>query len=169
MDRAGKKQFMDGFATTCAAHSCLIVVRQTGLSASEVTQLRREVHKDNLTFQVVKNSLARKSLPEPMKAMENSFKGSVGVFFANDAIQAAKVVDAFGKKKEDRFFPLAIYLDGKALPGKEVAMLASLMGLDDIRAQILRTILSSGTKIATAMMEIPRQIKQCLVAKGEQE
>lgn len=167
MDRAGKKQFMDGFTATCSAHSCLIVVRQTGLKASEVTQLRRDVHKDDLQFQVVKNSLVKKALPESMKAMGDSFKGSVGIFFANDPIKAAKVVDTFGKRKEDRFFPLALYLDGKVLPGKEISVLASLLGLDDIRAQILRTILSSGTKIAVAMMEMPRQIKQCLQAKIE--
>lgn len=158
---------MDAFTTTCAAHNCVIVVRQTGLSASETMQLRREVHKDDVRFQVVKNSLARKSLPKAMESLGQSFKGSVGVFFANDPIGAAKIVDAFGKKKEDRFFPLALYLDGKVLPGKEVTMLASLLGLDDIRAQILRAILSSGTNIARAMIEMPRQIKQCLEAKGE--
>ena len=102
MTRSDKKKFVEDFQEIFSANGCMLVVRQVGLAASAVSELRRSAHKMGITFQVIKNRLARRCFDETAHAeLTNLFSGPTGVFFAKDPVETAKLIHSFSKKREN--------------------------------------------------------------------
>ena len=138
--RLEKRDFIDKFSGTCASYPCMVLVRQVGLSADLVAQLRRKARSEEVSFQVVKNSLARKALQGAALGVADEFSGPVGVFFSENPVAIAKIIEDFTKKREDKFFPLAGVLSGNVLTSSDIKRLASLPTLEALRAQLLGLI-----------------------------
>jgi len=115
----------------------MMVVRQTGLSARAVTQLRREARAGGVVFKVVKNTLAKRALDGDKFGLGASFVGSTGVFLSQDPVAAAKVISSFSKRRENSFFPIAGIMSGQPVTAEEIKMYATLLSMDQLRTQLV--------------------------------
>lgn len=167
MDRLQKRTFVEDFSSACAQHECVIVVRQVGLSASLVEQLRRNARAEGVVFRVIKNSLAKRSLQESAPGVAREINGPVGVFFSQDPVAAAKLADEFSKKREDKFFPIVGLLSGKILTRGDIKTLASLPNLLQLRGQLLSVLNAPASRIASIIKEPLRQLACVLQAYSE--
>ena len=76
MTRLEKQDFVDQFSKTCK-----VVVRQVGLSADAVMQLRRNARAEGILFQVIKNRLAKLTFQGESKAIAGQFVDMSKSFF----------------------------------------------------------------------------------------
>ena len=164
MTRAEKQAFVDQFSGMCANSTCMVVVRQVGLSAPLLSQLRRDGRALGVMFRVVKNRLAKQSLRGEFSSLADCLSGPVGIFFSDDPVTLAKFVEDFSKKREDKFYPISGMMEGVFLEKVEVKRLASLPTLDQLRAQIMGLILGPVQRILSVVQEPSRQVVRVLSA-----
>lgn len=153
MTRSEKNLFVQTFAQSFGEHACMIVVRQSGLSASAVTTLRRNARSGGVTFQVVKNNLAKRIFQGDHASVQDWFKGPLGVILAQDPVAAAKVVEEFSKKRETEFYPIGGLFQGKVVTRAEIKQLSELPGLPQLRAQLLGALNAPAVKLLRTMKE----------------
>jgi len=160
--RSEKKNFIDKFSETCASYPCMVLVRQVGLSADVVSQLRRKARLENVSFQVVKNSLVRKAFQGAALEMVDKLSGPVGIFFSENPVAIAKIIEDFAKKREDKFFPLSGVLSGNVLSSSDIKKLASLPTLEALRAQLLGLINAPAKKLLSTVQEPSSRVVRVL-------
>jgi len=162
--RSEKKIFIDKFSETCASYPCMVLVRQVGLSADVVSQLRRKARSEDVSFQVVKNSLVRKAFQGAALGVVDKLSGPVGIFFSENPVAIAKIIEDFTKKREDKFFPLAGVLSGNVLTSSDIKKLASLPTLEVLRAQLLGLINAPAQKLLSTIQEPSSRVVRVLSA-----
>ncbi len=167
MTRSEKKLFVQTFAQSFGEHSCMIVVRQSSLSASAVSLLRRNARSGGVTFQVVKNNLAKRIFQGEKTMAQEWFKGPLGVIFAQDPVAAAKVVEEFSKKREADFYPIGGFVDGTVITRAEIKQLSELPSLPQLRAQLLGVLNAPATKLLRTLKEPGASLVRVLDAYGK--
>jgi large subunit ribosomal protein L10 len=153
MDRAGKKDFVQNFSESISQNECMILVRHSGIDCHSMTSLRRSAHSEGVSFRVVKNTLLERSLQEASSEISQHIKGPMGVFLSQDPVAAAKVASTFSKKNKDRFVALVGIVSGKVVQSRDIGVLASLPGPDQMRAMLLRVISAPATSLARTLKE----------------
>ena len=94
MPREKKTQIIDELREIFAKCSVGILTDYRGLSAAEITDLRRTLRKSDINYRVVKNTLARFAAENAGKSdLANFFEGPVAIAFGyGDIIDPAKVL-----------------------------------------------------------------------------
>ena len=125
-----------------------IVTDPLGLSVSEITDLRRQLQKEESDYTVVKNTLAIKAIEgTEFEALKGFLKESSAIAFGfNDQIAPAKVVAKYAKGNDKVKIKGAV-LDGKAYSSEEVQELAKLPSKEELFSRILGSINSPATGI----------------------
>jgi large subunit ribosomal protein L10 len=142
-----------------------------GVDVETITELRTKFRAAGIEYRVVKNNLIRKAL-EGTELAENEqlgamLKGMTGVAWSyEDPSTAAKIIKDFRKDKKDvlakknepeKLVPKGAVLSGEVMDGKAVeTMLASLPGKDEIRAQLLATLMAPAQNLV-AQLAAPGQ------------
>jgi large subunit ribosomal protein L10 len=147
MDRSEKIAFVESFSDSISNHSCMIVVRHTGIDSQSMNDLRRSSRSENVSFRVVKNSLLKLSIQKDVSDIASHVKGSIGVFLSQDPVAASRVISNFAKKKKEAFVPLVGVVSGEIVSAKDVSILATLPSLDQMRSILLRTLLAPATSL----------------------
>lgn len=117
---------------------CMILAGIEGLNASQVTQLRADLHKENIGFRVVKNKLARIAVADTSaKDLHGDFVGSTAVAWSDDnAVAPAKILVKFGKEFEKLKLKSG-YNSNARLSEDGVIALSKLPSLVELRAKLL--------------------------------
>jgi large subunit ribosomal protein L10 len=76
-----------------AAHRTLIVSEYRGLTVKELSEIRRGLRRQGVTYRVVKNRLLRIAASDgSARALEGLLSGPTAIAFGNDETQTAKAV-----------------------------------------------------------------------------
>ncbi len=117
---------------------------------------------------VAKNTLARRSVSgSPFECLLDHFVGPLLVTSSLDPVAAAKVCANFAKDNENLVI-LGGALDGEVMDQTQVAALAKLPSLDELRAKIVGMISTPATRIAGVLQAPAGQLARVLNAKAEQ-
>lgn len=157
MNRTEKAKLVEGFAKSTNGSPFLVVTEFRGTKVSEVTQLRRDLEKNGMSFRVMKNTLAKRAFKDVgVAGLEAHLKGMTGVIVSGpDAIASARVL-------KDLLRPLptikvrAGYFDAGVVPGDAVQMVSELSTRPELLGKLLGTLL-----------EGPRQLVRALKAHEE--
>jgi large subunit ribosomal protein L10 len=164
MNKIEKNHSISEIKSILNSHSVIVVAHYSGLTVKQMTELRREMEKNNANLKVVKNTLARVALEETCKnSIRVLFKGPVVLGYSTDAVNAPKVMYEFTKKYADLSI-LGGTLDSKFLNPIEVGSLAQLPSLDQLRAKILGLMKAPATKIAAISQEPAAKIVRVIKA-----
>ena len=127
MNRTEKQQQVDSIRDQFDRASLSIVAQYSGLTVSQLTELRSELRKVDGGFRVVRNSLAKRALEGHEAAgLSDHFVGPVGVVFSfGDPAASAKVVKEFIKDAGD-FTVKAGAIDGSVVDAAGVKAIADL-------------------------------------------
>ena len=140
MDKAQKEAQVDFLRSALVGAESVVLTGVSGLSVTEVSQLRGKLHEAGVNYKVVKNTLARRVMSEgDMSVLADDFKGPTAIAWSTDAVAPAKILRNFQKEME-KFEIKAGYNAGKRLDLDQIIALADLPSLDELRAQILGTI-----------------------------
>ncbi|MFM1851675.1 MAG: hypothetical protein RIS54_1359 [Verrucomicrobiota bacterium] len=162
-----EKQFLVAEVETHLKKSDYVILTNfTGVTVSDVAELRAELRKENAEFHVVKNS----SLRVAAKAMglpefDDSLNGPTAIVVGGQNSPAvAKIVTEFFKSKQKVEVKAAV-LSQKLLSADDVKALADLPPLDALRAQLLGLLNQPGTMLVRVLNAVPQSVVNVLQAK----
>lgn len=119
---AAVAEIADKFRTSSAA----VITEYTGLSVSQLTQLRRALG-DQAKYRIAKNTLVKRAAADAgVEGLDDLFIGPTAIaFVGGEAVDAAKALKKFAKD-HNALVIKGGYMDGRPLTVEEISKLAEL-------------------------------------------
>ncbi len=140
------KQWLDG-------STIVISTNYNGLSAGDMTILRRALRAKDVRFKVIKNTLAYRAADEAGQSLiKEIVKGPSAVAFGyGEPTEPAKALSDFIKDNRSSLSITGAVLDGRVLSPEQVEQLASLPTKDQLIAQLLGQLQAPITGLANVL------------------
>ncbi len=164
MDRVQKAEVVDSLKGVFAESGAIIVAHYSGMTVSEMGELRSRMRAAGCSFKVSKNRLAKLALEGTKAAgIADLLKGPTGIATSADPIAAPKVLVTYAKEN-NKLVILGGMAVGSMLDVNGVKTLAELPSLDQLRGKILGLLQAPATKIAGILQAPGGQIARVLSA-----
>jgi large subunit ribosomal protein L10 len=164
VDRTEKEDLVASLQKTFEDSSIVVVTHYSGLTVSEMSDLRMQMRDAGASFKVTKNRLTRRALEgtkyEPLEPM---FKGPTAIAFSADPVAAAKAAVNFAKDNE-KLILLGGALGEESLDLAAIKTLASLPSLETLRAKIVGMINTPATRIVGVLKAPAGQVARVISA-----
>ena len=164
-----KKAIVEEVAEVAGNSPSAVAAEYSGLSVSDMTDLRQSARDAGIYLRVVRNTLARRALEDTsFDCMREGLTGQLILAFSKDEPgAAAKVVRDFAKKN-DKLIVKLVVLGGKLLQPSDIDALASLpskeqaismlMGMMTAPvAMLVRTLTEPHTKLVRTVKAVADQ------------
>jgi large subunit ribosomal protein L10 len=170
VDRAAKAEHVAELNEAFKATNTVVVAHYSGLTVTQMQNLRRQMKQVGASVKVAKNRLAKIALEgTDVASIAPLLKGPTAIAFSGDPVAAPKVAVDFAKANE-RFVILGGSMGKTTLNPDGVKALASLPSLDELRAKIAGLLQAPATKIAQ-LINAPAgklaRVVQAYANKGE--
>jgi len=167
MNRAQKEAEIKELNERFSNDELVVVTHYSGLSVSEISDLRSQLREHGATFKVTKNSLTKLALKgTKFEAISDMFTGPTGVATSQDAVAAAKVAHKFAKDNK-KLVIVGGALGEMVLDVKGVEAIAVLPSLDEIRSKLVGLLQAPATKLAGLLQAPARELVGVTKAYGE--
>ena len=164
MDRSKKEALVAELHQDFEENNLVVVTHQSGLTVSEVSDLRRQMREAGCKFKVTKNRLAKIALKETkFEALEDAFTGPTAIALSEDPVAAAKIAVEFANENE-KLTIVGGALDADILDADGVKTLAKLPSLDEIRGKIVGLLQAPATKVAGVLQAPAGQLARVMGA-----
>ena len=132
-----------------------IVVDYRGLSVAKLSELRRQLRKEEATLKVLKNTLiSRAATKAGFADLDKELEGPNALVVAKkDPCAAAKVLTKFAKRNDELVVKGGI-VEGKVVDAKDVVMVASLPNKEGLLSMFLGCLQSSFRNFACAIKAV---------------
>ena len=139
MSREKKTQIIDRLQETVSKCSIGILTDYRGLTASEITTLRRRLGKSGIEYKVVKNTLARFAAERAGRAdLAASFEGPVAIAFGyGDIVEPARVLADYISTSKSSLAIKGGFLGDRLLTSGDVSTLSTLPSREVLLAKVL--------------------------------
>lgn len=152
LTRLEKEQQIEALKKRLAPAHGLFIMDFTGLTVTEVNELRRKVREAEGQYVVVKNTLARLALAgsenEPATSLITG--PSAVAYTSHDAVTLAKALAEFAKGHDKLRFRGGL-LEGELLDAEQAAKVAALPSRNELVARLLYLLQSPMRRLVTAM------------------
>ncbi|MEE9536700.1 MAG: 50S ribosomal protein L10 [Desulfobacterales bacterium] len=165
-----KKRITQDLNERFSKAAVVIVTDYKGLDVDAINDLRRKLRKEEIEYQVVKNSiLVRASEETDVALIKETFKGPSAVALSySDPIAPAKVLTAFAKD-HDVFEIKVGVMDGKILDANKIKALAALPSREVLLGTFVSVLNNVPTGFVRTIAEIPRRLLNVLQAVKDQK
>lgn len=130
-----------------------------GIKVGDDERLRRDLRQNNLTYQVVKNTLAiRAAAGTPMEQVKSEFTGAIAVALSkDDPVTLAKVLSRWAKENAALKFRAGI-VEGRVIDVKDVDALANMPAKEELISKMMFLINSGAQRFAVALAGVARNL-----------
>ncbi|MDR3500441.1 MAG: 50S ribosomal protein L10 [Parvibaculum sp.] len=164
MDRAEKSELLTHLSGVFANANVVVVAHYSGLTVTEMTDLRARMAKAGAEFKVTKNRIAKLALDgTKVKSISDLFTGPTAIAYSQDPVAAPKVAVEFAKANQ-KLVILGGAMGETFLDTNGVKQLAELPSLDELRAKLLGMIQTPATRIAGVVQAPAAQLARVLNA-----
>jgi len=142
-----------------------------GMTVSKDQELRNQLREAGGSYEVVKNTLARKaSEGTVLEPARDQFKGVTAVALSpGDPVGLSKAIAKFTKANPEIFsFKIGI-VEGKVVALKDVEAIASLPSKEELISKILFLINCQAQRLVTVISAVPRNLVIVVKQIGEQK
>ncbi len=171
MDKAEKQELVSSLQDAFNASGSVVVAHYSGLTVADMEDLRVQMKEAGGYVKVAKNRLAKLALENADIADFGEFlTGPTVLTYSEDPITAAKISSKFAKSN-DKYVVLGGAMGETKLEAKDVAALADLPSLDELRAKLAGLVKQPATKVAAVLNAPGGQIARVISAystKGEE-
>ena len=167
MERSRKEELVAELKQELAEATLVVLAQHSRLGMSELNHLRQGIRDAGATFKVTKNTLARLAVQESAFAyLTEHFSGQTALAFSKDEVSAAKVLHNFSKDN-DKIEILAGGMAETPMTQAEITVLATLPGLDELRAKLVGVLQAPATKLAGVSQAPAGQLARVFGAYAE--
>ena len=145
---AAKQQRVEDLTSELKGATTYVFVATRGLTVAQDTEMRAELRKNGVKFEVIKNTVLRRVFAElGFDGLDEVFKGPTAVGYSNDIIAPAKVLAKYSKDIEPMEIKGGI-IDGKVASLDEVMALSQVPDPTTLQTQVAYSLLFPFTKLA---------------------
>ena len=142
-----------------AGSKAIFLADFTGLDVASVTNLRSQLRKASVEYEVVKNRLAKRAAHEAgIAGLDQYFAGPTAIAFAkDDPVEPAKILQKFidvGGKITIK----SGLVDGQIISADQFKALATLPSRDQLLAQVVRAVQGPLSGLAGALSGLLRNL-----------
>ena len=145
---AAKQQRVEDLTSALKGATTYVFVATRGLTVAQDTQMRAELRKAGVKFEVIKNTVLRRVFAElGYEGLDEVFKGPTAVGYSDDLIAPAKILAKYAKDIEPMEIKGGI-IDGKVASIDEVIALSQVPDPETLQTQVAYALLFPFTKLA---------------------
>lgn len=165
-----KKTIVSEVAEVARQALSLVAAEYSGLTVSQLTELRKNARKTGVYMRVVRNTLARRALEGTQFAcMQESLVGPLVLAFSQeDPGAAARLIRDFAKTNE-KLKVKALAIDNQLLPPEGLSRLANLPTRDEAIAQLMSVMKAPITKFVRTLAEPHAKMVRTIAAVGDKK
>jgi len=171
LTRAQKETAVDELRGRFGRATGVFVADYRGLSVGQVNELRVKLRQlgDDYEYQVAKNSLLKRATEgEGVAVLADHFTGPTAIAFSYaEPVGLAKALVDYAKDNE-AFEIKAGFMDGQPLDTSEIATLATLPSLDELRGKLVGLLQAPAQKIAVVLQAPAAQLARVMEARRAQ-
>lgn len=168
MDRSQKQELVAELHKTFSDAEMVVVTHYSGLTVTEMEDLRTKMLEAGAGFKVTKNRLTRLALKDTkFEGMTDMFTGPTGIAYSADPVAAARVAVKYAKDNE-KFIVVGGALGAEQLDVNAVKALATLPSLDELRGKLVGLLQAPATKIAGVTQAPAGQLARVMGAYASQ-
>ena len=136
-----------------------LLVGFQGIKVSDDERLRRELRQANLTYRVVKNTLAiRAAEGTPMEQVKDNFTGATAIALSkDDPVTLAKVLSKWAKESPVFSFKAGV-VEGRVIEVKDIEALSNMPSKEELVSKIMFLINSSAQRMAVVTAGVARNL-----------
>lgn len=170
MVRSVKTKKVDELAALLEGAKSIVLNDFTGLDVADISELRRMCRENDITYTVVKNTLAKRTFHAiGLDEIEPLLEGPTAIALSReDEVAPAKVLDMFARDYELPRFKGA-YVAGRLLDEEATKRLASLPSKEVLLAQVVGTLQAPMRGLVNCLGASLRDLVQVLKAISEQK
>lgn len=134
-----------------------IVVEYRGLTVEKISELRRNLRKENASMKVYKNTIVSRAAEKAGYSELNSeLTGPNAIVFSKDSTGAAKLLTKFAKKNDELVVKGGI-VEGKYVDAKDMKVVATLPDKLGMISMLLGCLQAPVRKFACAVKAVADQ------------
>jgi len=164
-----KQQDLEALTEQFKNAKAAMLVGFKGMTVSKDQELRNQLREAGVSYEVVKNTLARKaSEGTALEAARDQFKGVTAVALSTgDPVGLSKAIAKFTKANPEIFSFKAGIVEGKVVALRDVEAIASLPSKEELISKILFLINCQAQRLVTVISAVPRNLAIVVRQIGE--
>ena len=137
-----------------------MIVGFQGLTVPKDQELRNQLREAGVSYEVVKNTLARKAAEGTVfEQAKDQFKGVTAIALSQeDPVNLSKAISKFTKANPDVFKFKVGVVEGKVVALKDVEAIASLPSKEELISKIMFLFNSQAQRLATVTGAVARNL-----------
>jgi large subunit ribosomal protein L10 len=166
-----KQKDLDALTEQFKNAKAAMVVGFQKMTVAKDQELRNQLREAGVSYEVVKNTLARRaSEGTALAGAAEHFKGVTAVALSNgDPVGLSKAISKFSKANPDIFTFKAGVVEGKVVALNEVEAIATLPSKEELIAKIMFLINCQAQRLATVISAVPRNLAVVVKQVSEQK
>lgn len=160
MNKNEKAEIVAEVKEMIESSSAVYLTDFSGITVSDITDIRNEFRKEGVKYKVIKNTLFNRAISESGKytKLGDHLVGMTGYAFASEnPVAPAKIIKKYFDDKQ-KLALKACYIEDQYYDGAKLNDLASLPSKKEIIAGILRAINSPASGIVGAINAVMRDL-----------
>ena len=172
LSRAQKEEQVAELKDLFGRATCIYVADYRGLGVEPINALRRKIRREGggqYEYRVSKNRLLKRAAEgSDVAGISQHFTGPTAIAVSfGDPAGLARILDDFAKDNE-AFVLKAGLLDGAPLSRGEIATLATLPSLDELRGKLVGLLQAPAARLARLLLEPGAKLARVVQAKSAQ-
>lgn len=158
--KAQKQKDLDALAEQFKNAKAAMLVGFQGMTVAKDQELRNQLREAGVSYEVVKNTLARKAAEgTALEAARDQFKGVTAVALSTgDPVGLSKAISKFSKANPEIFTFKAGIVEGKVVALRDVEAIASLPSKEDLISKIMFLFNAQAQRLAMVTSAVARNL-----------
>jgi large subunit ribosomal protein L10 len=169
--KAKKQKDLEALTEQFKNAKAAMLVGFKGMTVPKDQELRNQLREAGVTYEVVKNTLARKAAAgTALELATDQFKGVTAVALSQqDPVNLSKAISKFAKANPEIFSFKAGVVEGKVVALKDVEAIASLPSKEELISKVMFLINCQAQRLVTVLSAVPRNLAIVIKQIGEQK
>ena len=169
--KAQKQKDLNALTEQFQKATAAMLVGFNKLTVAKDQELRNQLREAGVTYEVVKNTLARKAAEgTPFEQAAEHFKGVTAIALSEtDPVSLSKAISKFTKANPDIFTFKVGVVEGRVVQIRDVEAIASLPSKEELISKIMFLINCQAQRLVTVLSAVPRNLAIVVKQIGDQK
>lgn len=168
--RARKQEDLEALTEQFKKAKAAMLVGFQRMTVAKDQELRNQLREAGGTYEVVKNTLARKAAEgTALEQAKDQFKGVTAIALSDqDPVNLSKAISKFAKANPEIFTFKAGVVEGRVVALKDVEAIASLPSKEELISKVMFLLNCQAQRLVTVLSAVPRNLAIVVKQIGEQ-